>query len=112
MKLRFYPRDGVCCYPPSATARRVGQLYHYIGRKATRGDDGILRHVAQPEPAEIDSDNADSARFVEHCRREALWAADADTARHCGVTFVPVEQDAGGEWVPAQPKKSSSRKDA
>lgn len=108
MKLKFFPRAGVVCYPPGT--KYPGQHHPYIGRSIVNIPGSVTRHPALPEGAEIDSENAAAGRYVEHCQREALWAGDVDTARHCGVAFVEVVQGADGEWIPKPPDTEPGRK--
>jgi hypothetical protein len=90
----------------------AGQLAQYIGRLNIVQPSGATEHPAADEAVEIDSESDAGKRVIKCMRRDAqdppLWAADADTARACGVTYVPVEKGADGEFRPA---KKSSKKD-
>jgi hypothetical protein len=49
---------------------------------------------------------------MKFARSRSLWPADPETARACGVDFVPVELT-DGEWVPkpkAAPRKPAKPK--
>jgi len=112
MILRFYAAPGHLCNYPGP--KRIGQLYHYVGRTARPQPKGVV-HEANPEPAELDTDNDEQRRyadrFAKFVRQGGLFAADSATAKHCGVRFVPLARDAkSGEWGPAPRKPQSAQK--
>jgi hypothetical protein len=109
MQLAFYARAGhVVAWPGSAAP---GQPRRFVGRSFVASPDkkaGVVgAYVADKEPAKVDSDHPDAAHLVRQCQKGGLWAADADTARACGVELPRLDQDADGEWVSAKGTKSA-----
>lgn len=116
MLLKFHSKPDHCVYYPER--RRAGQIYNYIGRRFVPATDGKTagRHVPTDEPFVIDDEHQDSdtrkaaAILKWRCKSDSsIWPADEDTARACGVDYVPLVKGDDG-WLP-KPKRLPSKKD-
>jgi hypothetical protein len=108
--LRFIAREDAIATLPGSRAN-LGQPAWYVGRKYLPADPKTGKPASYPateDPYEVtlDLDKQDDAsrfnRFVKIAKRGDIWAADADTAKACGVELVKAT-DAKGEWQRAAP---------
>lgn len=88
MKLSFRAREDLLVRVPGMPPA-IGQASMYVGREfdaKTRG------YPASKQAYEVESDSDEGRRLIKLVRREgALWPADEQTAKACGVEFVSVE---------------------
>ncbi len=80
--------------------------YQFAGRTF---DHATMVNRADEEPFEVDSDGPEASRFAfDFCKRDGdVLPADEETAKFCGVQFVPVSQGEDGEWAASD--ESASR---
>lgn len=106
--MRRFCAKGRLLVPHPLKPRRVGEVAHYINRKATKTEDGRTAFPAVAEPFEYDETRPElrgmDRRLMKRVRRDGdLWPADRETAVACGVQFVPIEFHEG-EWVAVSSK--------
>lgn len=95
MKLKFKAKAGHNCYLPGT--KFIGQINHYIGQQyVTEGK--VTQLVHDKEPAVFDSHSKEGKRAVKHCKNHSLYPADEQTAKFCGVPFIPLTYK-DGQWI-------------
>lgn len=77
MKLRFQAHAG-------AMVREHG-VHRYYGYQYSADTKSF---ALNPQPFEVDSDSPDGDKCAKACREGSLIAANAETARACGVAFA------------------------
>lgn len=106
-KLKFYAREDLLVRK-AGVAPRVGEATRYYGRKFDAASRG---YPATAEAVEVDADSEHGRKCIRACVSEsALWPADEATAKHCGVSFTPVEFVDGAWVVKAAPVKAEPAK--
>ncbi len=109
MKLHVYARDGHLM--PHPGMKYAGQVNPYIGRSTIVLEDGSIAHPAVKEGELIELDSASGQRVVAKMRKQAhdppLWAGNEETARECGVPFVPIAFGPDGEFELTTPTTGS-----
>ena len=112
MLLKFCARKNQLVNARPGVVLPIGQPVPRINRTL----DSKGRYPADPTPFECDSESECGRNALAAMRAgrkdPPLWPADEQTARACGVAFVPIEHVAG-EWVEksaAAPKPSKQTK--
>lgn len=110
MILKFYACEDTLVSVPGP--RAVGQAPRYVGRTFQPGSGGKPpSHPASEKPYQVDSDSEEGRRLKLICRRDgALYPADAETAKACGVD-LPNVTFADGAWSekPAEAAKPAAK---
>lgn len=108
MQLRFYARPGHLMSLPGV--RVAGTRPRYVGRRVVVQGTTIINRPTD-EPEGFDPQSAEGKRLQRvmllNQQNPPLWPADVETARACGVRFVPVERDEHGEYQPKPVKRDA-----
>ncbi len=112
MKVKFLARGDLLVTVPG-TAQFAGQVARYAGRTVdVQTVDGkeVVSYPATQDGVTVDSESSDAARYRKLVTRDAvLFPGDEDTARFCGVPFIPVEFS-NGTWSPKAAKAEKGGK--
>lgn len=102
MRLKFRARAGGVVNWPGAKIQ--GHLPRYVGRHFVASEKpGVAgAYAADKDAVELDPSSEDAPHLIRQCKKGGLWAADAETAAHCGVEYVNLTQDDDGEWIAAR----------
>lgn len=102
-RLKFVPKAGLCVPHPG---RGAGD-YPYEGRTFNPAT-GI--NELNEEPIDVEAGTEEAARYIEFAKRDGdVHPFDEETAKACGLPFVPLTKDADGDWVPALKTKPETR---
>jgi hypothetical protein len=104
MKLRFYAREDLLVRE-AGIAPRIGEAARYYGRTF---DPATRSYPATKDGFEVEAGTEDGDKCARSCRKNALFAADKETAAALAVAFVDTEFNGGAHVV----KRVVSKKEA